>query len=150
MSARVSFATRCSSFGTRRTLMVFAKSIGKYWALVVCLIAGTAFSAAAQGVGEITGTVVDSSGAALPGAAVTLTSPQGGIGANQETVADARGVYQFTRLVPGTYSVRASLQGFRSVQQEDIVVTADAAARADLRLEVGVVEETVTVTGEAP
>ena len=129
---------------------MFAKSIGKYVVLLVCLVTGTAFSAAAQGVGEITGTVVDSSGAALPGAALTLTSAQGGIGANQETVADARGVYQFTRLVPGTYSIRGSLQGFRSVQQENIVVTADAAARADLRLEVGVVEETVTVTGEAP
>jgi len=130
--------------------MMFAKSIVNYGVLLVCLIAGSALPVAAQGVGEITGTVTDASGGALPGATVTLTSTQGGIGANQETVSDGRGVYQFTRLVPGTYSVRASLQGFRSVQQANIVVVADAASRADLRLEIGAVEETLTVTGESP
>ena len=126
--------------------MKFAKSIVKYAALMVCVIAGSILPVAAQGVGEIGGVVTDTSGGALPGASVTLTSAQGTVGGNQETVTDARGAYQFTRLVPGSYRVRASLQGFRSVQQENIVVVADAAARADLRLDIGVLEETLTVT----
>ena len=94
----------------------------------------------------MSGIVTDTSSGTLPGASVTLTSAQGTVGGKQETVTDARGAYQFTRLVPGMYSVRASLQGFSSVQQENIVVVADAAARADLRLEIGVLEETITVT----
>ena len=130
--------------------MKLAKSLVKYGALLVCVIAGSILPVAAQGVGEIGGIVSDTSGGALPGASVTLTSAQGTLGGNQETVTDARGAYQFTRLVPGTYSVRASLPGFSSVQQENIVVVADAAARADLRLEIGVLEETLTVTGESP
>src|SRR5262245_16570906 len=75
--------------------------------------AGLASSAAAQGVGSIGGTVSDSSGAALPGVTVSLSNP-GVIGGAQNTVTDERGAYQFTRLVPGSYSVRAGLSGFRS------------------------------------
>jgi hypothetical protein len=129
---------------------MFVKLTLKGAALLVCLVVASTIPAAAQGVGEISGIVTDQSGGALPGATVTLTSAQGTVGGNQETVADTRGAYQFMRLVPGTYAVRGSLQGFRSVQQGNIVVIADAAARADLRLEVGALEETLTVTGESP
>src|SRR5690349_1199774 len=83
--------------------------------------------AAAQGVGGIGGTVMDSSGAVLPGVTLTLTSAQGGtLGANREAVSDERGNYQFVRVVPGTYVVRGQMQGFRSVEQRNIVVNADA------------------------
>ena len=52
--------------------------------------------------------MLDSSGAVLPGVTLTLSSAQGGtLGGTQETVSDARGNYQFIRLVPGTYAVRA-------------------------------------------
>ena len=104
----------------------------------------------AQGVGAIGGTVMDASGAVLPAASVTLASAQGTVGGNQETVTDARGAYQFSRLVPGTYSVRAQMQGFRPVQQPNIVVNADGTARADMRLEIGAFEEAIVVTGGAP
>src|SRR5438128_1568858 len=86
--------------------------------------------ASAQGVGAIGGTVMDSTGAVLPGATVTLASAQGTVGGSQETVSDARGAYQFLRLVPGTYSVKATMQGFRAVEQRNITVAADATARA--------------------
>src|SRR5438128_440094 len=104
----------------------------------------------AQGVGAIGGTVTDSSGAVLPGATVTLSNPRGSIGGNQEAVADARGAFQFLRLVPGTYTVKAEIEGFRSATQENIVVNADATARVDLKLEIGALQEGVTVTGESP
>ena len=104
---------------------------------------------AAQGVGEIGGSVSDITGAALPGATVALVNP-GVIGGEQETITDARGAYQFTRLVPGTYVVRATLTGFRTVVQERVVVNADTTARVDIKLEIGAVEETVTVSGQSP
>src|SRR5439155_12947763 len=89
------------------------------------------------------------SGAVMPGVTVTLSSP-GVIGGDQSTVSDGTGAYQFTRLVPGTYSVKAELQGFRAVIQENIRVSADNTSRADLKLAVGDLAETITVTGSSP
>jgi hypothetical protein len=118
---------------------------------IAALWACSAAPSLAQGVGAIGGTVMDSSGAVLPGASVTLSSAEGGVlGGNQERVTDERGVYQFQRLVPGTYIVRAQLAGFRPVEQRNIIVMADATARADLTLQIGQLEEGVIVTGEAP
>src|SRR5439155_6482845 len=105
--------------------------------------------ALAQGVGALGGTVADTSGAVLPGVTVSLLNP-GLIGGTQQTVTDERGAYLFTRLVPGRYNVRAELLGFRPVVQESIVVNADVTARADLKLELGNVEESITVSGQAP
>src|SRR3954471_12779391 len=105
--------------------------------------------AAAQGVGSIGGTISDTSGAALPGVTVSLSNP-GVIGGNQSTVTDERGAYQFTRLVPGNYSVKAALEGFRSALQERIVVNSDSTTRVDLHLEIGALEETITVSGQSP
>ncbi len=107
-------------------------------------------SARAQGVGAIGGTLTDSSGAVLPGVNLTLSNESGGIGGNQQAVSDERGTYQFTRLVPGRYTVSAELTGFRRAAQEHIVVNADATSRADLNLEIGQLEEGVIVRGESP
>jgi hypothetical protein len=107
-------------------------------------------TASAQGVGAIAGSVTDASGGVLPGATVTLASAQGTVGGNQEVLTDERGAYQFLRLVPGTYSVKAVLQGFRPFTQAGVVVNSDQTARADLRLEVGGLEEGIVVSGEAP
>ena len=104
----------------------------------------------AQGLGAIGGTVADASGAVLPGVTVTLSNPRGSIGGNQSAVTDERGAFQFIRLVPGAYTVRAELAGFRSASQENVVVNADATARADFRLEIGALSEDITVSGGAP
>ena len=115
-----------------------------------CVLAATVIGASAQGVGAIAGTVTDASGAVLPGATVTLTSAQGTVGGNREVATDERGAYQFLRLVPGTYSVKASLQGFRPFTQAGITVNSDQTSRADARLEIGTMEEGIVVSGEAP
>ncbi len=130
---------RTNQFLARLVFILFA---------IVC----AAVPAAAQnvGVGAITGTVTDASGAVMPGATVTLSSPQGTVGANQQTTSDERGAYQFLRLQAGTYIVKGELQGFRAFEVRDILVNANATARADLKLEVGGLQEGVTVTGEAP
>jgi len=106
-------------------------------------------SALAQGVGAIGGTITDTSHGVLPGVTVTLSNP-GTIGGNQEGVTDARGMYQFARLVPERYTVKAEMSGFRPAARENVVVNADATARVDLTLDVGGFEEGVVVAGEAP
>ncbi|MGE3512957.1 MAG: carboxypeptidase regulatory-like domain-containing protein, partial [Vicinamibacterales bacterium] len=125
--------SRCARWSLRAVLLLLL-SPGVVWG---------------QGVGAIGGTVLDASGAVLPGVSVTLSNP-GTIGGSQETVTDDRGTYQFSRLVPGRYSVRGQLAGFRPFVLENIIVNADATARADLRLELGDVSESITVSGQAP
>ncbi|MBI4473663.1 MAG: TonB-dependent receptor [Acidobacteria bacterium] len=101
-----------------------------------------------SGFGRIGGTVQDPSGAVIPGVSVTLARP-GSVGGNQTATTDERGVYQFTNLVPGTYSVRGELPGFRVSLRESIVVNADATTRVDLKLEVGEISDSVNVTADA-
>jgi Carboxypeptidase regulatory-like domain len=115
--------------------------------VLACL--GLASTARAQGVGAIGGSATDQSGAVLPGVTVTLLN-SGTIGGSQTTVTDPNGSFQFLRLVPGRYSIKGELVGFQSVVHQDIVVNADSTARVDLRLRVGDLAETVTVSGEAP
>ena len=122
----------------------------RLFVLSVMVSACCSAPALAQGVGAIAGTVTDASGAVLPGATVTLSSAQGTLGGSREVQTDERGAYQFLRLVPGTYSVKASLQGFRPFTQEGIAVNSDQTARADARLEIGTMEEGIVVSGEAP
>ena len=121
----------------RRTLL-----LGLFWVFTVP-------AASAQGVGGIGGTIADSSGAVLPGATVTLSNP-GTIGGNQQTTTDGRGAFQFLRLVPGTYGVKAELAGFRTSALDGIVVNADVTVRADLKLDIGTLEEGLIVKGESP
>jgi hypothetical protein len=117
----------------------------------VLISVGSILPAAAQGVGGIGGTIMDSTGAVLPGATVTLSSAQGGtLGGSQETVSDERGNYQFIRLVPGTYQVRGQMQGFRPTEHRNISVVSDQTARVDLTLSIGQLEEGVVVSGQAP
>jgi hypothetical protein len=98
--------------------------------------------------GSISGTVQDVSGAVIPGVSIILTSP-GVIGGNQQTITGERGTYQFTRLVPGKYSVKAELAGFKAFTHGDVGVNADVTVRVDFKLEVGTMSDEVTVTGEA-
>src|SRR5438132_10747659 len=114
--------------------------------LAVCM---TVPAFAQLSTGSIAGTVKDSTGAVIPGVSVTLSNP-GVIGGNQQVVTNEQGRYQFTRLVPGTYSVRAELTGFRPALLDNLNVNADFTIRGDMTLEVGTVADTVTVTGESP
>ena len=123
--------------------------LSRAW-VVVAIVMSSALPAMAQGVGGISGTVMDASGAVLPGATVTLSSSQGTVGGSQERITDERGAFQFLRLVPGSYSVRAQLPGFRPAEQRNIVVNADNTSRADLTLSIGGLEEGIMVSGQAP
>jgi hypothetical protein len=117
---------------------------------VVLAALAAAASAGAQGLGGIAGVVDDASGAVLPGVMVSLTSVAGTIGGNQQAVTDSRGAYQFARLVPGVYAVKAELPGFKTTVQEAVAVSSDVTARVDMRLELGQVSENIVVSGQAP
>src|SRR5262245_15080275 len=96
--------------------------------------------------GAIVGSVTDQSGAPVPGAAVTATNV--GTGHKVDTQTDKEGNYSFQNLVPGTYDLTSSLQGFKEMKKTGIRVSAGNPLRHDLKLEVGTVAEAVTVTAE--
>jgi outer membrane receptor protein involved in Fe transport len=93
--------------------------------------------------GQITGRIVDPQGLGIPGAIVTVSGPQG----IKTSVSGVDGRFTIPFLTPGTYSVRAQLQGFRSVEQKDVSVSLGQAADVPLKMQVGGVTETVEVTG---
>ncbi len=97
---------------------------------------------------SIVGEVTDASGASVPEAQITVTNQDTGISA--KTVADSSGVYSVPSLQPGVYTVTASKVGFRSYQVTGIRVLASQSVRVTARLEVGDVQQTVNVSGEAP
>ncbi len=96
---------------------------------------------------DILGTITDQSGGVLPG--VTITARSLDTGAVQTTVADTNGNFQILRLAPGRYRVTTELQGFKTVDNEVTLAIADR-FRVTTKLEVGAMEEHVTVTGQAP
>ncbi|OFW00743.1 MAG: hypothetical protein A3I61_19485 [Acidobacteria bacterium RIFCSPLOWO2_02_FULL_68_18] len=121
---------------------------------VVALVVSCAFLAlpaisAAQAGSAITGVVRDASGGVLPGVTVEAGSPAL-IEGTRSAVTDGQGVYRIVDLRPGAYRVTFTLQGFRSLVRDGVVLTSAFTATVNGTLEVGAVEETVTVTGEAP
>src|SRR6185436_11812345 len=129
--------------------MKMRNSLGRIVAIALLSLCTASLAMAQGSFGTIGGTATDQSGGVLPGVTVTLSNP-GTIGGNQVTVTDARGAYQFPRLVPGRYSVKGELTGFGTAALENVVVNAQATARADLMLRLNDIQETVTVSGEAP
>ena len=104
-----------------------------------------ALSAAAQThSGNIFGTVVDKSGAVLPGVTVTVS----GVGAPQTFVTDRNGQFRFLQLSPGTYNVRAELEGFGKTQRQ-VDVTVGNNTEIEMRLDPSVTES-ITVTAASP
>src|SRR5262245_21987277 len=98
---------------------------------------------------SITGVVRDTSGAALPGVTVEAASPAL-IEKGRVAVTDGQGVYRIVDLRPGPYTVTFTLTGFNTFRRTGIELRAEFTAAVDAELQLGTVEETITVTGEAP
>jgi hypothetical protein len=96
--------------------------------------------------GSIFGTVTDKSGAAIPGATVTVTDESKGTVVT--TTANESGDYSVPHLIPDVYDIKVTLKGFKSFETKGIKVEADAAPRIDPMLDVGGQTETVEVNAD--
>src|SRR5499425_2783121 len=111
----------------------------------ICFATGTI---RAQVTASVSGRVEDSTGATIPGASVTVTSLETGAGRTATT--NETGAYRVLSLPVGRYEVRAELSGFKAARQTGISLAVGEEAVVNLKLEVGAVQDEVTVTGEAP
>ncbi len=98
--------------------------------------------------GTILGTVIDSSGAAIPGARIMVKNQ--GTGLTRTTATGDAGTYQVPELPVGQYSVTVSREGFESVTMGDLEVTVAGESRADFTLQPGRIESRVEVQATAP
>lgn len=117
-------------------------------ATIALLIAG-ATSLSAQGItGTITGIVTDSTGAVVANAKVAAFNAA--TGRSFETASSAEGVFVLASLPTGAYEVKVESTGFKSFERKGLQLGAEQTLRLDVRLEVGAMTESVTVSGEAP
>jgi hypothetical protein len=113
--------------------------------LFVCAFATAA--AAQTFTGGVRGVVSDPNGV-IPGVTVTLTNEATNV--SRDTVTNDVGQYNFPAVPPGTYTIKTSLTGYKSSEQKGLRVGTQQFLTIDLMLEVGTIQETITVTGEAP
>ncbi|MFN7916509.1 MAG: carboxypeptidase regulatory-like domain-containing protein [Vicinamibacterales bacterium] len=117
-------------------------------ALAALLVVLSAAGLAAQSsTGSLRGTVKDAQGV-IPGATVALVNEANGT--SRETVTNESGEYSFPALDPAGYTVRVAVPGFRTYERKGVRVNTQAALALDIALEVGSLEETITVTADAP
>ena len=124
------------------------RSFKAFVVMALCVCAAAPTYAQVQ-TGSITGAVTDSSNAILPGVTISLSGERL-IGGVQTQTTDTTGAYRFDRLPPGAYHLKFELQGFRTMERDDIRVSASFVATVNAKMEVGSVSETITVTGESP
>ncbi len=121
-----------------------------WWCCVIvvwCVCMGTGPVGAQVGSGDITGILTDQSGAAVPGATVTVTN----VATNRQRVLSTTsgGAYTAASLLPGEYRLEISVSGFTPIRREGITVVTGQKTRVDFSLAVGTVGETVHVTSDA-
>ena len=126
----------------------FRKVIFVPVALVMLLALWPRIGQAQQVYGTIAGTVLDASGAAIPGASVTLTNT--GTGNKRSMASEAGGGYTFVNILPGTYTIEAEKTGFKHFKRDGVLIEVGDALRIDLAMEVGAVTQTIEVTAQTP
>src|SRR5581483_11232691 len=118
------------------------------FALTIAVAGGLVLSAAGQNIvsGDVTGVVTDPTGAVLPNVVVTLKNV--GTGQTQTSSTNTAGVYRFSLLNPGTYTVNAAGQGCQATARQGTVAGRQAST-VNLQLALSGANTTVEVTGEA-
>ncbi|GAC1434599.1 MAG: hypothetical protein NVS1B11_29110 [Terriglobales bacterium] len=118
--------------------------VGAVSLLLLSILAGTAFAGVTA---SISGTVHDSSGAAVEGAIATATNSETGISQTQKT--NSQGFYSFQSLPLGHYDVQVEQPGFKLFRETNLVLDVDAALVVNVNLQVGGVRELVQVRSDA-
>jgi hypothetical protein len=127
-------------------LRSFQRFVGAATVLLLAIVFGP-FAHGQYETASVLGFVHDTSGAALPGAKVTLINIATGV---EETVtADAQGEYEFTSVRVGQYRVKGMAPGFSETLTEPFTAEVNARQRVDVSLKAGATSETITVTGAA-
>ncbi|MCC7126159.1 MAG: TonB-dependent receptor [Acidobacteria bacterium] len=123
------------------------RSLMRYAVVVLAVLVTVTTATAQTFTGGLRGAVRDANGV-IPGVTVQLINEATNVA--REVASNEEGLYNFAAVPPGTYTVRASLTGFRSYEQTGIRVGAQQFVTVDVTMEVGALAETITVTGEAP
>ena len=84
----------------------------------------------------------------IPGVEVTLTNERTNI--SRSTVTNERGEYMFANIDPGSYMLKATLTGYKTIERREIPLGTQQFITLDLTMEVGAIEENITVTGQSP
>jgi hypothetical protein len=116
-------------------------------ALLIITVAGVAGAGAQTFTGGVRGEVRDPNGV-LPGASVTLTNEQTNI--SREVAANEVGQYSFTAVPPGTYTLKVSMQGYKTHESRGLRIGTQQFITLDVALELGAIQESITVTGQSP
>jgi hypothetical protein len=124
------------------------KGVWRLGAVAAAIVLLAAVPSFAQTTGRIEGRVLDSSGAVLPGATMTVSGPN--LQGVRTSTTDQDGRFRFLALPPGTYTVKSELAGFSTVEQGTVRVQLDSTVTLELTMNPAAVTETVTVTGTAP
>lgn len=96
----------------------------------------------------LTGRVTDPTGAILPDAAITVINTA--TGARVQTKSDKTGQYTTPFLLPGSYSIRVTMQGFRTYEHKNLTLQTGAKVQEDIQMQVGEANQNVVVTTETP
>ena len=116
-------------------------------ALMAVLVSVAANAGAQALYGSLVGNITDETGAALPGATVSITQRETNL--VREVISNETGGYNVPNLLPGTYQIDVKLQGFSTFTARDISVRQGLDVRVDARLSVGALEESIVVSGQA-
>lgn len=120
----------------------------RFVCVLLALVASSLNASAQDFRGGITGRILDSQNARMPGVTVTATNVATNVASS--TTTNGEGDYQILFLNPGTYTVTAELSGFKKLSRPGIEVRIGDRVDVNLTLEIGRMEETVSVTAESP
>ena len=114
-------------------------------ALLLVLTAGVSW---AQDQSRLTGAVTDTTGAAIPGAKLTLSNVATGVTATSES--NEVGVYVFPYVAPGVYSLQTEVAGFKTSNQTGVILETGTTRSVNVQMEIGELTEVITVEATTP
>ena len=115
--------------------------------VAISLVVFLPTSFAQKTTGDISGTVTDPSGAAVPGSTVTLTDQA--TGATRKATSNGQGGFSFPQVEVGTYTITATKEGFKTITQKDVAVHVSTVTTVPVQLQVGATTEVITVEASA-
>jgi len=122
------------------------------WGMAICglaaLLVGANVARGQEVTATITGTVTDSTGAAVVGATVTAKSVERGI--TYTATSNESGIYRISQLPVGNYDLKFEKQGFQTTLRPAFTLVLNQIARIDVEMKVGQINQTIEVTGAAP